>query len=295
MNMNVRTRPVLVLALTVALAACGGSTHKTASSATASTEGLGPSVSGSPTTAGNSPGTSMTAGTGPGHTPAASAGAGAGGGNPTNSPTGAAGSPSTKGPAPVLAGTYRFRQSGSSTVGSTTTAAPADGTMTVDPASSDGTQVFHRFVRAGQPPSDTTFSFQTSGMFITTVVTRMTVGTQTVAFTCTFNPPVPAPPWPPSVGATISGSGSCGSFTAQVTGRIDGTKTVTLDGAPVMVYVVDTTIVTHGQVESTQTQTDWFAPSLRLSVHNESRAKGTYGPFSFSSTLISDLESGRPS
>ena len=287
--MNMRTPSALVLALTVALAACGGSTHKTAASATASTAGLGPAVSGSSTTASSGPGTPVPAGgAAPSRTPAASAG------NPTNTTAAAPGSSSTKGPAPVVPGTYRFRQSGSSTVGSTTTAAPANGTMTVDPASSNGTQVFHRFVRTDQPPSDTTFSFGPSGMFITTVVTRMTVGTQTVAFTCTFNPPVPAPPWPPSVGASISGSGSCGSFTAQVSGRIDGTKTVTLDGAPVMVYVVDTTIVTHGQVESTQTQTDWFAPSLRLSVHNENRAKGTYGPFSFSSTLVSDLESGRP-
>jgi hypothetical protein len=209
-------------------------------------------------------------------------------------PSAANGGAANVGPAPTAAGLYRFRQTGSSTTGATTEPAPAEGTLRVDPAAVDGTQVSHRAVHPDQPPSDTTIAFRPSGMFITTVVTRTTLGTQTVAFTCTFNPGVPAPPWPPAVGKAFSASGSCGSFTAQVTGRIDGTRTVALDGRSLTAYVVDSTIVTHGQVESTQTETDWFSPVLRLSVHSETHSKGTFGAFRFSSDLTSDLESGRP-
>jgi hypothetical protein len=188
-----------------------------------------------------------------------------------------------------------MRQSGTFTLGTSTTPVPPEGSLVVDAASANGSQVWHRSVDRSKPPSDTTFTFGPTGMFIVSTVQRTTVGAQTVTFTCTFNPGIPAPPWPPKVGTSFSGHGSCGSFTADVTGKITGTHTVVLDGAQVPTYVVASTIVTHGQVESTITQTDWFAPSLRLSVHNQSQSKGTYGVFSFSSNTTSDLVSGRPS
>ena len=51
-----------------------------------------------------------------------------------------------------------------------------------------------------------------------------------------------------------------------MSGRITGSRQVTLDGRSIEVFVAETTITTHGQLESTGRQVNWFAPSLRLSA-----------------------------
>ncbi len=105
---------------------------------------------------------------------------------------------------------------------------------------------------------------------------------------------MPAPPWPP-VGVTFTGHGDRGNFTVDVSGRITGSRSVTLaDGTAVAAVVIDSSITTHGQVESSVTETDWFAPSLRLSVHTETRGGGTYGFVSYRTDMTADLESARP-
>ena len=270
--------------LLVLAAACGGTSHPRATSTTSTTAALAGTTT---TTAAAGAGAT----TAPARASGTTTGAGAAATTTTASPTG---QPQAAAPAPVPAGTYRYRQSGSATVGTSTQPAPAEGTLVADAAKSDGTQVFHRATDPSKPPSDATFVFRSDGMFIKSTVTRATAGTQTVSFTCTFDPPVPAPPWPPAVGKSFSADGNCGSFTAHVDGHITGQRQATVDGAPRTVYVVSTTIVTHGQVESTINQTDWFAPSLRLSLHVESHTKGTYGPVAFSGDLTSDLESAKP-
>lgn len=219
----------------------------------------------------------------------------AGGHTTTTASAGEGGASHGAGPAPATAGTYRERQSGTSTAGATTKPVPSEGTLRVDAAKADGTQVWHRAVDPAQAPSDTTLSFRPDGMFIVSTITRASGGGASVSFTCTFEPPVPSPPWPPSVGATFGGHGQCQSFTADVSGRITGTRQVTLDGSPITVFVAESDLVTHGQVESTGHEVDWFSPALRLVVHNESQAKGTYGVVSFASNVTSDLVSGRPS
>src|SRR5579884_1568378 len=255
-----------VLAAALALAGCGAQTNHTAANHTTTTE------AGSATTA------------------AAPAGSGA---SSTTTSTSAHGTgSSTVAPA---TGTYRYRQSGSFTAGTQTGQLPAEGTFVVDPAKPDGTQVTHRYVDPSKPPSDTTLLFRPDGMFIVTTVDRSTTGGQTVSFTCTFNPPLPSPPWPAKVGSTFAGNGNCGSFTAQVNGRVDGTSQVTLDGASVLTYVIDSTIVTHGSLESTINEQDWFDPAIRFSTHVQTQTKGSYGPFQFSGQSTADLESARPS
>src|SRR5256885_1259224 len=82
--------------------------------------------------------------------------------------------------------------------------------------------------------------------------------------------------WPPAVGRTFADHGDCGSFTTDVSSRIESTRTVTVDGQAVDTFVVQSSITTHGQVESTGSQRDWFSPSLRLSVHEESHQQGTF-------------------
>jgi len=212
----------------------------------------------------------------------------------------------TGAPAPVRPGKYTFRQSGGTTTGNSTQAAPPTGDLIVEAARADGTQVSRREVTPGRSSSDSTIAFVGGGMFLTQIVehfyaggpgaTAGPSGGQRVDYTCVFDAPgLPAPPWPPVVGKKFSGHANCGSFTTDVNASIDMTKSVTLDGAGVTTYVVDASIVTHGQIESKGTEVDWFAPSLRLSVHTESHQSGTFGGFlSFKTDLVSDLVSGRP-
>jgi hypothetical protein len=93
----------------------------------------------------------------------------------------------------------------------------------------------------------------------------------------------------------FAATGDCGTFTAHVDGQITGTRTVTIAGTPVPTFVVTTTLTATGQVQATISETDWFAPSIRLSVHVETAAHGTYGFASFSSHATSDLEALTPS
>jgi hypothetical protein len=198
------------------------------------------------------------------------------------------------GPAPAVAGKYRYKQSGKTTIGNSSSPVAPEGTLVVDAAKPDGTQVFHRVADPDRASTDTTFAFRSDGVFIKSTTQRQGSGFQSVTFTCNFNPPLPAPPWPPTVGATFAGKADCGSFTTDVKGKVDGTRKVALDGAQVDVFVASISIVTHGQLESTGTSVQWFAPSLRLIVHSEDHTKGAYGPFGFSSDVTSDLVSGKP-
>jgi hypothetical protein len=224
----------------------------------------------------------------------------------TAAPSQAAGS----GPlTPTAAGTYTYNQSGPGTtlqVGSnppSTTAPPPKGTTVYDsPSSASGgyQQVAHEYVNTQQPSSDTTYLETPSGIFITTEVERMTVAGSTTTFTCTFAQPMEISPWPVSVGYSFTGSATCsgssGSFTLSASGKINGTQTVTLDGAAVTAYVVDTSVTTSGSVTSTDSEVDWFAPSLRLDVHSSVNEHGNFGTVAtFSIQVTRDLVSGHPS
>ena len=199
-------------------------------------------------------------------------------------------------PEPAAPGTYMYRQSGSATFGSTRQPVPAHGTMVVDPAERDGTsQTWHRYVDTNEPPTDIALSFSTSGVFITTEVQRVSFQGQSMTITCTFpKPGVPAPPWPPAVGKTFSDTGNCGSFTATVTGQIEGQTSDTVGSQTFAVYILKSTLTTHGQVQLTAIETDWVAYGLRLPVHIQTDVRGTYALSSFTSDTTADLESLTP-
>jgi hypothetical protein len=285
-------------AVSLATAACGGTAAKlssgTATSGSAtfpSTSSVSPATPGAittrpvtrqPTTPSSS--TDSVADTSTTTTPAGSTG-------PANSPPAS--------PSPPQAGTYLYRQSGSSTAGGQTQPVPAQGSIRIDPAAAQGaaawTQTWHSYVDPSQPPSDTTYEFSPGGVGMVSIVTRADLNSQSLSFTCTFSPPLEVTPWPPTVGYAFSGEGSCGSFTASVTGRIDGTQPVTLDGQAITTYVIDATITTHGSVSLTDHEIDWFSPTMRLLVHTSDDEQGTYGLVSFSSRVTRDLESARRS
>jgi hypothetical protein len=199
---------------------------------------------------------------------------------------GAGGPSATKVPAPAVPGTYEYAQSGTSNVGKV----PATGTLKVDSADAANNQNFHRAVDPAQPPSDITYAFRTSGPFITATVVRA----QGLQYECHFDPGIPAPPWPATDGKPISGHANCGPITVDVSGSITGHRTATVDGKPIDVIVITTTITTHGQIESTSNDVQWWAPSLSLPVHSESKMHGSFGAFAFQSDVTSDLKSTHP-
>ena len=281
-------RRLAVSAAVVVLAACsGGSSHSSSvanaqgsAAATSTSAALSPSP-GSSASSGSSTGPSS--GSGPAATSAPH-----GSGTPTTAHPNA---PGVKPAVPATPGTYKYRQSGTTTFGSSTKPVPAEGTAKIDPVSAQGTQTLHRTVDSSQPPSDTVFLFRDGGVFLTQIVQRSNATGQTTTFTCTFAPPMPTPPWPPTVGGSYQGHADCGSFTIDVHGSVQGTKTALGRTA----FVLGSTLAFHGQLEGSGTQTDWVDPTSSLILHEDTSQSLTYGGFvHIAGTVTSDLESLTP-
>lgn len=247
-------------------------------------------------------------------TPSASAGQGghAGGASTTIQP-GSNASPTTRpapvangsgpaaasGPAPAAPGTYTYDQQGSETALGSTQQAPSEGTIVVDAPqgakSGTWTQTSHSYENTSQPPTDTTYQITPSGISIVSQIIRITAGGHVYSFTCTFSSPPEIVDWPPSVGHDFSGTADCGSFTAQVSGTMSQVQDVMVNGSSITTYVVKTTITTSGQVNSTESQTDWFDPVSDIVVQEQTQAKGTYGGVPFQQTLARQIVSVHPS
>ena len=196
---------------------------------------------------------------------------------------------------PAAPGGYRYHQTGSATVGSNTKQIPPDGTMKIDPVGADGNQSWHRFIDPSGPPSDTTFAFRNGGVFLVQTVQRTNAGGQQSSFTCTFNPPMASPPWPPTEHAAYRGHADCGQFTVDVSGQVSGRQDVTLDRTVRHTYVLSSNLTFHGQLEGTGTQTDWLDPGTSLILHEETSENGKYGGvIAFTAQSKSDLVSGKP-
>lgn len=202
----------------------------------------------------------------------------------------------TAGPKPATAGTYHYNQSGTFSASGSTQNDPPQGTVVVDPPTSTGTnswqQVWHSYVDTSQPPTDTTFVINPSGISVVSEVIRQS----SVTVSCTFAQPVQVIAWPPAVGHQFSGSSTCGGqFNLTVTGGITGTQSATVDGASLTAYVVTTNISTSGNLSSSGVEHDWFDPAAEVDVHQDSSQSGTYGFFKFTSQVTRTLVSAHPS
>jgi hypothetical protein len=193
-------------------------------------------------------------------------------------------------PTPARPGTYQEKQSGSFTAAGTTHDDPPTGRLVVDPATAQGQQTWHYYPQPNQGSQDTTLAFRPNGAFLVSTTESGPNGT----VNCTFNPAIPAPPWPPAVGDSFSSTGNCGQFQLHIAGKITGTRTVILGGTNYTVWVVDSTLNATGQITATGTQEDWYSFALRLDLHESSQLQGSYGPFAFKSQLTTDLESANP-
>lgn len=198
-------------------------------------------------------------------------------------------------PAPATPGSYTIDQSGGITTAPSLYSSnePPQGTLVVDPAQANGVQVEHRYVDQSSQPANTTAQYLPSGP----VILSTTEGSGSTGVSCTFNPPIAAPPWPPAAGKTFSSQGNCGNgTTVTVSGRIAGSQTATLkDGESFTVWVIDSTINMTGQITASGTQVDWYAPALRLPVHEQVDVQGKYSGVQFTLHSVSDLVSSHPS
>jgi len=203
---------------------------------------------------------------------------------------GAAAPQEVAGPAPLAPGTYHYRQTGEIKAGPQTYPFPPEGTAEVEPADADGTQLVRRFIDPEQPPIETRIRFDRAGILLV----ETSGGGGPTGFRCTFDPPLTLVAWPPTVGHTASGEADCENVHITYEVRITGQVPVTIDGATYEAFVMESTVTTTGDLESTSEQLDHFVAELRQSVHTESTSEGTFRGVQFSATSTSDLVSATP-
>jgi hypothetical protein len=200
--------------------------------------------------------------------------------------------PTAVGPAPAKPGTYRYRQAG------TLAGTPSQGTLVVSPASASGTQTWTRVVGGTTPAAATVMRFDATGAYLL-APSASVAGAQAA---CTFPTPLPWPIWPTTVGRTISGQATCHGAVSSylVTETVQGTRPLPLDGATVVTNVVVNTITMSGSyngspLKVTMTETDCYAPTLRVPVQTTTHLTGSVLGFSVATDRTDTLLSATPS
>jgi hypothetical protein len=202
-------------------------------------------------------------------------------------------SASQSGPQPVVPGTYTYDQTGSQKAAGFTSSVPPTSSLVVHPATASGEQTTNQKA-GGKDGSDQTLLYNSKGMFLISEVEHVPLPGHAETITCRFNPGVPYPPWPLRIGATAQAHTKCGSVNVSAKGDVTERRTTTVHGVRLTVYVVKVTLTTSGQITSTSTDTEWFAPSLRLVVRDASTISGKYGPFGFTGSFTRTLTSTTP-
>ncbi len=203
----------------------------------------------------------------------------------------AAAAPTPSGPSPAAPGTYRYRQVGS------LAGTPAEGTLVVSPASASGTQTWTRVVGGTVAPSTSIMRFDARGAYL------VSPGSAAAgAASCTFGAPVPWPPWPTTVGQSVSGSATCsgGISSYQVTGHVQAPATMSVAGSTINAAVVVYTVALSGTVSGspfnvTLAETDYYAPTLRVPVLTRTHVSGTAVGIAITTDRTDTLESVTPS
>ncbi len=193
----------------------------------------------------------------------------------------------------MIPGTYTYTQTGSQKAAGFTSSVPPTSTLVVHKATANGEQTSVQKA-GGKQVSAQTLQFTSKGMFLVSEVENVLLPGHAETITCTFKPGVPYPPWPLTIGATAQSHTSCGPVSVAAKGDVIGRRTTTVGGTTLTVYVVKVTLTTSGQITSTSTDTEWFAPSLRLVVRDASTISGKYGPFSFTGSFTRTLTSTTP-
>jgi hypothetical protein len=211
---------------------------------------------------------------------------------PTTQPPASKPAVAPTGPTAATPGTYKYRQAGS------LPGTPAEGTLVVAPVSGSGTQVWTRKVGGTVPASASVMLFDTTGSYL--VSPGGQVGGAPAA--CTFNLPVPWPPWPTTPGLSYSAQATCSGPVSSynATGRVTGSATLSLDGHQINTSIVVNTFVLKGSyagspLTMTLAETDYYAPNLRVPVVTRTHVVGSAIGLPVSTDRTDTLESATPS
>jgi hypothetical protein len=275
------SRPLIVLALAVTLAACSGDKPKATSS---------PAPIGSRTSSGQpSPAESAA----PGALPSTGAPTTGGGTTPTKGP-----SPQpvqTASPAvPPAAGTYTYDQSGGTSAGSFSIPVDDTGTLQIYAATKSGSDYRQRQVRrySDKESGDQRLLFTDKGIYIES--SNATV--YGMSQECETDEPLLGVRLPLKVGTTWSDSGTCSGVTIKLTGKVLRTERYTVGGTSLNTFVVRVTAKgTSDQGSQTTTETMWISPDYRLTVHSVSDATGEAQGYTFERHVTESLRSLTPS
>jgi hypothetical protein len=227
--------------------------------------------------------------------------------------------PAVAAPPPAAAGSYPLSQSGGIRVGSYYLALPSRGALVVGAPQSGGNQLWQYYGEAaGAPagtgvpslsqglqellqriegsvgldsqPSYTKVQFRPSGPVVVSATEPTGSGNQP----CSFDPPLPFPPWPPTAGEQAGTGGTCGASSVSISEVVTGTEDIAVTGTTYTTWILDITIKTTGQLASSGEQVDYYSPALRLPLQESSDIQGAYDGVSFALQSASALLSGRP-
>lgn len=287
-------RPPLALVALLLLTACssGGNGSPAGSSSANKTDATVPAATAS-TSAGATPSASgaATAPSSASAGPQSTAVGGTGSSAPATRPltTTAPGAPAAQ--KATAAGNYTLDTSGTVTLGA---GPPRDAagtsTLTVSPVKA-GAQ--HTKLHSDQGDTEQDLLVRSSG----TYAAGLTLSNR--AFTKSFQP-TPAVllvPDPAKVGATWSWSAvsTDGQTTAKADNQVLRTETLTIGGTAVPCVVLRTHLVLSGDLSYDAIVTTWYTPDHRLAVKDNSKGKGSYSGFPFSTDITSVVRSVQPS
>ena len=184
-------------------------------------------------------------------------------------------------------GSYTYKVTGTMTVG---TPQKVDTTSTLKIEPLQGTD--QKSTQTGQQGgTETLLRYQPDGAYL---VNLKLTGPVNKEFK--LEPPGLAFAQPATIGKTWSWSAKStdGATTVKSDFKVLRTETIAIGGEQVPTVVLETKVVTDGDIKSTQTSTMWVSEAYRLIVRTDSKANGTYGAFAFSSDTSSVMQSTKP-
>jgi hypothetical protein len=270
----------VALSATFVLGACGGDDKKDLASNTATTvTAEGATTTSAAVEAGGTTSAAPKAGTTKKATGTTAKGGGSAAGVQQATPAG------IKAAAP---GTYTYKVTGTMTVG---TPQKVDTTSTLEIDALQGTDQ-HSAQTGQQGGQETVLRYQADGVYL---VNLKLTGPVNKEFK--LEPPGLAFAQPATIGKAWgwSAKSTDGATTVKSDFKILRTETIAIGGEQVPTVVVETKVVTDGDIKSTQTGTMWVSEAYRLIVRTDNKINGTYGAFAFSGDTSSVMQSTKPS
>ena len=184
-------------------------------------------------------------------------------------------------------GSYTYKVTGTMTVG-TPQKVDTTSTLKVDPL--QGTDQ-HSAQTGQQGGQETVLRYQADGVYL---VNLKLTGPVNKEFK--LEPPGLAFAQPATIGKAWgwTAKSTDGATTVKSDFKILRTETIAIGGEQVPTVVVETKVVTDGDIKSTSTGTMWVSEGYLLIVQEQNKINGTYGAFAFSGDTSSVMQSTKP-